>query len=85
MSKKIKTITVRNLPDEFSGTYDAKEVFNIVKNKFISLSDNETKYISEQEFQFSGFMKIIGFLMPSAFKKQSMESLSDFKSFVEKT
>ena len=80
----IETITVRNLPDEFSGTYDAKGVFNIVKNRFISLPNNRTKYISEQEFQFSGIMKIIGFLMPSAFKKQSMKYLCDFKNFVEK-
>jgi uncharacterized membrane protein len=80
----IETITVRNLPDEFSGTYDAKGVFNIVKNRFISLPGNRTKYISEQEFRFSGFMKIIGFFMPSAFKKQSMKYLSDFKNFVEK-
>jgi Icc-related predicted phosphoesterase len=72
------------LPDEFSGTYDAKGVFNVVKNRFVSLPDNRTKYISEQEFRFSGFMKIIGFLMPSAFKKQSMKYLSDFKNFVEK-
>jgi len=80
----IETVTVRNLPDEFSGTYEAKGVFNIVKNKFISLPDNRTKYVSEQEFQFKGFMKIIGFLMPSAFKKQSMQYLIDFKNFVEK-
>ncbi|MCY1660223.1 hypothetical protein [Chryseobacterium sp. SL1] len=81
----IETVTVRNLPDEFSGTYEAKGVFNIVRNKFISLPDNKTKYISEQEFRFNGFMKIIGFLMPSAFKKQSMQYLVDFKNFVEKS
>lgn len=79
----IETITVRNLPDEFSGTYEAKGVFNIVKNKFVPLSENRTKYISEQEFQFKGFMKIIGFLMPSAFKKQSVKYLKDFKEFAE--
>jgi len=81
----IETITVRNLPDEFSGTYEAKGVFNVVKNKFISLPDNRTKYVSEQEFQFKGFMKIIGILMPSAFKKQSMQYLIDFKNFVEQS
>lgn len=81
----IETVTVRNLPEEFSGTYEVKGVFNIVKNKFVSLPDNRTKYISEQEFQFKGFMKIIGFLMPGAFKKQSMQYLIDFKNFVEKT
>jgi hypothetical protein len=36
---------------------------------FIALPDNKTKYISEEEFQFNGFMKIIGFLIPSVFKK----------------
>lgn len=79
----IETITVSNLPNELSGTYDAKGVFNIVKNKFVKLPDNRTKYVSEQEFQFTGFMKIIGFLMPGAFKKQTMKYLSDFKNFVE--
>ncbi|HMQ08740.1 MAG TPA: SRPBCC family protein [Saprospiraceae bacterium] len=81
----IETITVRNLPDEFSGTYEAKGVFNIVKNKFVKLSESKTKYISEQEFQFQGFMKVIAFLMPGAFKKQSMKYLQDFKKFVENT
>ena len=81
----IETITVRNLPEEFSGIYEAKGVFNIVKNKFVALPNNRTKYISEQEFQFNGFMKIIGFLMPNVFKKQSMKYLIDFKNFVEKS
>lgn len=80
----IETITVRNLPDEFSGSYEAKGVFNIVKNKFIKISNNKTKYISECKFQFTGFMKIIAFLMPNSFKKQSMKYLVDFKEFAEK-
>lgn len=79
----VETVTVRNLPDEFSGTYEANGVFNIVGNKFKALSDTQTEYISEQEFQFKGFMKIIAFLMPGAFKKQSMKYLEDFKKFVE--
>lgn len=79
----IETITVRNLPQEFSGTYEAKGVFNIVKNSFIKLSDSKTKYITENEFQFTGFMKVLGFLMPSAFKKQSYKYLLDFKNFAE--
>ena len=79
----IETILVRNLPEEFSGTYEAKGVFNIVRNKFVALDSNKTKYISEQEFRFSGFMNIIGWLMPGAFKKQSMQYLQDFKAFAE--
>ena len=79
----IETVTVRNLPDEFSGTYEANGVYNIVKNKFVKLSETKTKYITEQEFQFNGFMKLMAFLMPGAFKKQSLKFLTDFKSFVE--
>jgi carbon monoxide dehydrogenase subunit G len=80
----IETITVRNLPQEFSGTYEAKGVFNIVKNYFRPVSDNKTKYINETEFQFSGFMKLIGFLMPGAFRKESEKYLRQFKEFAEK-
>lgn len=79
----IETVTVRNLPHEFTGTYEAKGVFNTVKNRFFSLPGNRTRYVTEQEFQFKGFMKIIGFLMPGAFKKQSMKYLSAFKKFAE--
>jgi carbon monoxide dehydrogenase subunit G len=79
----IETITERNLPDQFSGTYDAKGVHNVVKNRFVKVSDNTTRYMSEQEFQFKGFMKVLGILMPGAFKKQSLKYLSDFKNFAE--
>lgn len=79
----VETITKRNLPDEFDGTYDAKGVHNIILNKFIEVSPGKTKWVSDCEFQFSGFMKIIAFLMPGAFKKQSQKYLEQFKSFAE--
>lgn len=79
----IETVTVRNLPKEFTGTYEAQGVFNIVGNRFESLPDGATKYYSDQEFQFKGFMKLIAWLMPGAFKKQSMKYLEAFKRFAE--
>ena len=79
----IETILVRNLPHEFSCTYEAKDVFNIVKNRFKKISDIKTRYITENQFQFKGFMKIIGLLMPGAFKKQSYKYLEAFKKFAE--
>jgi hypothetical protein len=78
-----ETITKNNLPHEFDGTYSAKGVFNIMKNKFVPVGENKTKWVSETEFQFSGFMKIIGFFMPGAFKKQSQVYLDKFKKFAE--
>ena len=80
----IETIIKRDLPDEFSGTYEAKGVYNIVKNRFVSLGPNRTKWISETEFRFSGFMKILGFLFPGMFKKQSQKFMEMFKEFAEK-
>lgn len=79
----IETITVRNLPDEFSGTYEANGVLNLVKNEFLSLPDGRTRYTTEHEFQFKGFMKIVGWLAPGMFKKQSMKYMTDFKNFAE--
>ncbi|NAS11894.1 SRPBCC family protein [Poritiphilus flavus] len=81
----VETIIKRNLPYEFHTTYDTKGVHNIQKNYFNDLDDHTTKWISESEFQFSGFMmKVMGFLMPGAFKKQSLKYLQDFKAFAEK-
>lgn len=81
----IETITSRNLPSDFSMTYEAKGVFNILKNQFEELSPTKTKWVTENEFQFSGYMKIIGMLMPGAFKKESQKYLQQFKEFAEGT
>ncbi len=80
----IETIVKRNLPEEFSGTYEAKGVHNAISNKFIPVSANKTKWVTETEFKFSGFMKLMGWLMPGAFKKQSQKFLEQFKAFAEK-
>ena len=80
----VETVTVRDLPREFSGTYDASGVHNIVQNYFEASGETQTIYKTDQEFQFKGGMKIIGWLFPGAFKKQSMKYLTDFKAFVEK-
>lgn len=79
----IETVTVRDLPDEFSGTYEAKGVRSETKNFFQDLGNGRTKMISENEFRFSGLMNIVGGFMPGIVKKQSMEFLKDFKAFVE--
>lgn len=80
----IETVTVRNLPEEFTGTYEMKGVLNIVKNKFVKVSPTKTKYITENEFQMQGFMKLMALLMPGMFKKQSLKFLTAFKNFAER-
>jgi len=80
----VETIKVRNLPKEFSGTYEANGVYNEVGNFFTAKDAHTTHYETTQLFEFKGFMKVIGFLFPGAFKKQSMKYLEDFKAFVER-
>lgn len=79
----IETIIKSNLPKELHTTYEAKGVYNIQKNYFEEESNTSTRWVSYSEFQFSGFMKLIGKLMPGTFKKQSLQFMKDFKAFAE--
>lgn len=79
----VETIIKKALPEEIHMTYETKGVHNIQKNYFKE-EDEKTRWVSESEFQFSGFgMKLMGFLMPGAFKKQSLKYMQDFKAFAE--
>lgn len=81
----IETITKNEFPNDFHAIYDVKGVHNIQRNFFEAIDENTTKWTSHSEFQFKSLgMKVFGFLMPGAFKKQSMKYLNDFKNFVEK-
>ena len=79
----VETIIKKDLPGEFNFTYEAKGVWNEMKNSFEEVDPSKTKWISHSEFRFSGFMKLIGFLMPGPFKKQSQLALDRFKAFAE--
>lgn len=80
----LETIIENNLPHSFKVTFEAKGVFNTVVSRFEAQSASATLYINDQDFRFSGFMKIIAWMMPGAFKKQSRKFLEDFKAFVER-
>lgn len=83
----IETITVKNFPDEFSGTYVHKHMTNSMVNKFEWLAANKTRWTAEIEYtQLNGIMiKMMAFLMPGMFKKQTQKWLNQFKEFAEKT
>ena len=79
----IETITKRNFPDEFSGTYEAKGVWNLQQNFFEETSVGKTKWVSISEFKCKGWMAIMCWLMPGAFKKQTLKFMNNFKEFAE--
>lgn len=82
-TEMIETIITRDLPDEFSGAYDAKGVHNIVRNYFYDEGDT-TRWVLDSDFQFHGMMRIMSIFMPnSMFKKQTRQTMEAFKKFAE--
>lgn len=79
----IETIIARDLPDEFSGTYDASGVHNIVRNTFYDEGER-TRWVLDSEFQFRSFMRIMSLFIPgSKFREQTRSSMESFKRFAE--
>ena len=80
----IETVLEKDLPKKLVLEYTTNGVNNVNTNVFQQISENKTKWIQKNEFQFKSIpMKIFGFLMPGAFKKQSQEYLDNFKEFAE--
>ena len=82
--KMVETITTRNLPDEFSGTYETKGVFNQASNQFVAISETKTRWITHNHFKFSGFMWMMSlFMRKKTFQNQSQFYMTKFKEFAE--
>jgi uncharacterized membrane protein len=79
-----ETIILNSLPDEYTCTYETKGIVNKVKCMFAETTNETTDFCTVQEFEFKGFMKVVGFLMPGVFKKQAIKYLEDFKRFAER-
>ena len=79
----VETIVERNLPENFAASYEAKGMWNLVDNHFSTNEAGGTLLTSHNTFKPKGFMKVMMFLMPGLFKKQSMKFLKAFKAFAE--
>ncbi len=77
-----ETITKRALPDEFSGTYAMKGVWNSVQNHFTDLG-SATRWDMAVEFRLGGFPQIMGWLLPGMFRRQTEKMMAAFKAFAE--
>ncbi|MGW7342656.1 SRPBCC family protein [Streptomyces sp. NPDC054854] len=59
-------------------------MWSAVRDRLTEAGPETTLWESENEYRFSGFlMKLVGFLMPGAFRKQSLQHMRDFKAFAE--
>lgn len=80
-----ETVLVRNLPEEFSGTYESVHTFNHMRNYFKEIEPEKTRWVAEIEYtELRGLMmKIMSWVAPGMFKKQTQKWMDQFKAFAE--
>jgi hypothetical protein len=79
----IETIKENSMPARFVATYESGGVWNLMENDFTENPDGSTHWHIDCEFQCSGFIKIMMWVAPFMFKKQTNKMMSDFKAFAE--
>lgn len=79
-----ETVLINALPDHYQIKYDASGNINIMDFWFSEITPTSTKLVAQSYFHCKGLMmKLMSYLMPGAFKKQTSKYMNDFKSFVE--
>lgn len=81
-------VDLHKIPGESIVHFDREIVgngmWNAVRDRLIEAGPETTLWESESEYRFSGLlMRLVGFLMPATFRKQSRQHMLDFKAFAE--
>ena len=59
-------------------------IWSVVRDRLTETDPRSTLWVSDSEFRFDGvLMRLIGFVMPGTFRKQSQQHMEDFKAFAE--
>lgn len=85
---RVDPVDVQSVPRTVVVQYDreiaAKGMWQAQRDRIIDAGPNKTLWESESEFRFDGLMmRLLGALMPSVFRKQSLQHMEDFKAFAE--
>lgn len=79
----VETIEQADWPDTWVATFAAGGVWNRQVNHFHE-TESGTRWESINEFRFSKWpMRVMSWVMPGAFRKQSAKYMDDFKAFAE--
>lgn len=79
----VVTVILRDLPNELKLHLESASVNVLVTAKFIALSADKTKFISEEIFTFNGWRnKISGFLAMPLVRQAHHKHMNDFKRVV---
>jgi hypothetical protein len=79
----IETIVKCDLPTHWHAKYTSQGMVSYQYNFFEAVSEEQTFWKTTSEFKFSGFMRIVGRVLPGIFKKRSETVMKDFKKFAE--
>jgi hypothetical protein len=61
-----------------------KDMWSAASDRLTETGPETTLWVSENEYRFSSLlMRLVGLLMPGAFRKQSLQHMQDFKAFAE--
>ena len=82
----IETVMINDLPGQFKALYEHKNMSNTMDSRFTALDENTTRWDAEIEYTIMrGFMiKLMSWIMPGMFKKQTQKWFDQFKEFAER-
>ncbi len=78
-----ETITARREPDFLGGTYETKWGTVIIFNHFEDTGDSKTRWVSNVNYIFKGFMKIMALFMRKSIFSRNDTNMNHFKLLVE--
>ncbi|HYN95135.1 MAG TPA: SRPBCC family protein [Pilimelia sp.] len=81
-------VDLHEIPSETVVHFDreivGKGMWSAVRDRLTEAGPDTTLWEAESEYRFSGLlMRLVGLLMPAAFRKQSQQHMQDFKAFAE--
>lgn len=78
-----ETITARREPEFLGGTYESKWGTVIIFNHFEDTGDGKTRWVSNGNYIFKGFMKIMALFMRKSIFSRTDTDMNRFKLLVE--
>ncbi len=78
-----ETITARREPDFLGGTYESKWGTVIIFNRFEETDDGKTRWVTNTNYMFRGFMKVMAFFMRKSICSRTNDDMNRFKLMVE--
>lgn len=78
----VGTVTRRELPDLLACQYESRGLVDRMTHRFEERG-NVTRWHSDHEFIANGWLQLVTWLLPGAFRKETLKRMQRFKRFAE--